>query len=166
VNLSLSDGQILNFDNIDGTARHDPNMTYYNPDGQLDDIGHNNLTKSDSNSTTNSYYNENGIADMRAPINALVGVFLDDKNPATSTPPSNLDFSSDASRDFDTLQPKLKQIFYIGDGMNGAGGHQKFVVPKGATRLYLATWDFYEWNNNAGNRNIKISVPGQIVTVK
>jgi hypothetical protein len=164
--MGLNEGDVLNFDNIDGTAQHDPNQPYYTPDGQLDDIGHNNLTRSDSNSYTQTYYNENGIADMRAPINALVGVFLDDKDPSTTSAPSNLDFSSDASRDFDTLKPQLKQIFFIGDGLNSAGGHQKFVVPKGATRLFLATWDFYEWNNNAGYRNIKISRPTQIITVK
>ena len=36
------------------------------------------------------------------------------------------------------------------------GVPQKFRAPEGATRLYLATWDFYEWNNNAGERTVKI----------
>src|SRR5436305_1499833 len=64
VKMGLAEGQVLTFDSIDGTARHDPNLAYYNPDGQLDDIGHN---------TAGS---EHGIADVQCPINALVGVFL------------------------------------------------------------------------------------------
>jgi hypothetical protein len=50
--------------------------------------------------------------------------------------------------------------------LNSKGIKQNFVVPAGATRLYLASWDFYEWNNNAGYRNVRISRPGRLVTVK
>jgi hypothetical protein len=104
---------------------------------------------------------------MKAPINALVGVFLDDNQPnLTPTPAKNLDFSTSASRDFSTLKPDLKQIFFIGDGMNSNGQTQEFVVPQGATRLFLATWDFYEWNNNAGARDVVVIRPMRIVTVK
>ncbi len=28
---------------------------------------------------------------------------------------------------------------------------EQFVVPPNATRLYLASWDGYEWNNNLGS---------------
>jgi len=154
INLRLSDGMSLNFDSIDGTVRHDPNLAYFSPDGELTDIGHN---------TAGS---ENGIADVTAPINALVGIFLTDDAPNLTKAPKPLDFSTDASRDFEVLKPQLKQIFFIGDGKMKDGRAQQFVVPKGATRLYLATWDFFEWNNNAGNRNVKIINPDKIVTVK
>ena len=43
---------------------------------------------------------------------------------------------------------------------------QQFIVPKGATRLYLATWDFFEWNNNAGTRNVQVNRPERIIMVK
>lgn len=152
--LPLIAGEELVFDSIDGDARHDPNMASYNPDGQLNSIGYN---------TAGS---EHGIADMRAPINALVAVFLTDERPDKSAAPSKLDFSTSASRDFATLKPQLKQIFFIGDGKNSAGMQQKFVVPEGATRLFLATWDFYEWNNNAGSRLVTVSRPGKIITVR
>jgi hypothetical protein len=95
-----------------------------------------------------------------------VGLFLDDSQPNTTSAPTNLDFSTPASREFTELQPKLKQIFFIGDGKNSNGARQEFIAPKGATRLFLATWDFYEWNNNAGSRNIRITRPMQIITVK
>lgn len=166
VGLALADGAVLTFDSIDGLANHDPNDTSYQPDGNLNDIGHNNLTPSDSNSKGATYYNENGIADVRAPINALVGVFLTDEAADPATTPANLDFSSTDSRNFQKLEPKVAQIFFIGDGLDANGKQQSFVVPKGATRLFLATWDFYEWNNNAGTRTVKVSRPDQIVMVK
>ena len=43
---------------------------------------------------------------------------------------------------------------------------QQFIVPKGATRLYIATWDHYEWNNNQKHREVKVERPQQIITVK
>jgi hypothetical protein len=154
VNLPLVEGQKLTFDSIDGTARHDPSLAMFSPDGELGAIGHN----------TNG--DEHGIADTNAPINALVGLFLTDAQPDATATPSKLDFTSEASRDFTSLQPQLKQIFFIGDGLNSKGQQQEFIVPKGATRLFLATWDFYEWNNNFGGRMVKVSRPQQVVLVK
>jgi hypothetical protein len=154
VNMTVTEGDKLTFDGIDGQVRHDPNLPFFDPDGQLNSIG----------SNTNG--SENGIADTKAPINALVGLFLDDRQPNWSSAPSKLDFSTAASRNFETLQPKVKQIFFIGDGKNSSGARQEFVVPPGATRLYLATWDFYEWNNNYGFRNIRVKRPEKIITVK
>jgi hypothetical protein len=87
----------------------------------------------------------NGINTTRAPIQSLVGIFLDDRVPNTYTQAASLDFSTAASRDFSTLSPGLKQVFYIGDGMNSAGQLQEFVVPTGATRLYLGIMDEKGW---------------------
>ncbi|HMB95255.1 MAG TPA: hypothetical protein VKK61_04375, partial [Tepidisphaeraceae bacterium] len=155
------------FDSIDGTARHDPGLQFASPDGDLtEQIGHNNSTPIYNNNYGTQMYNENGIADAWIPINALIGVFLDDSQPNLTPAPANLDFRSDASRDFATLKPQLKQIFFIGDGLDSSGNRQQFIVPPGATRLYLATMDYYEWNNNAGARNIKVNRPATIITVK
>lgn len=168
VAMPVTGGAGFTFDNIAGTVRHDPNLAYYEPDGQLNSIGHNINTRDSSQAyNKNAYTNENGLSDMTAPINALVGVFLDDNAPNSSmAAPENLDFSSAASRDFAKLQPKLRQIFFIGDGVNSSGTKQEFVAPQGATRLFLATWDFYEWNNNAGYRIVKVNRPGTVITVK
>lgn len=155
VPMPVSPGDILEFDSIAGTVRHDPNLPDFSPDGELADIGRN---------TAGS---ENGIADTTAPINALVGVFLSDQAPnRTGTPTPDRSFATEAGRDFVQLNPQLKQVFFIGDGVNSGGTKQRFVVPPGATRLFLATWDFYEWNNNSGYRIVKVKRPGSVVLVK
>jgi hypothetical protein len=155
VPMPVTPGDVLEFDSIAGTVRHDPNLPYFSPDGELSDV---------SGNTNGS---ENGIADTSAPINALVGLFLNDNAPnRTATPTADRSFSTEAGRNFDQLNPQLKQIFFIGDGATSGGTKQRFVVPPGATRLFLATWDFYEWNNNAGYRIVKVKRPGRVVLVK
>jgi hypothetical protein len=166
VNMKVEEGFVFHFDSIDGVARHDPGLSYFQPDGDLTDIGHNNLTLVHANNYMPTLYSENGIADVVAPVNALVGLFLSDERPDKTPTPPSLDFSTDQSRDFTRLEPQLKQIFFIGDGLNSNAEPQDFVAPKGATRLYIATWDFYEWNNNAGSRNIKVIRPMRIITVQ
>ena len=169
VAIPLNSNSPITFDAISGTARHDPNLADYQPDGQLSDIGHNNLTTSYSGNYAASWTNENGLADMTAPIDSLVGVFLDDNDPTLGNAPmpENLDYSSDASRNQTSYSPKLRQIFFIGDGLTDDGKtQQQFIPPKGATRMYLATWDFYEWNNNSGSRLVQVNVPSRIITVK
>ena len=99
--------------------------------------------------------NENGIAAVTAPLNALMGVFLDDTQPDQSAAPAGLDFSV-IGLDFDTLAPQLKQVFFIGDGV-GSNGIQHFLVPVGATRLFLGTMDGYGWYNNVGEFSANVS---------
>lgn len=159
VPLSVQPGQWIEFDNIAGTVRHDPSLTDYSPDGQLDDIGR------------NTRGNENGIGDVSAPINALVGVFMGADAPNTTAAPAvdatvTKAAETESGRDFIEMKPASKQIFFVGDGINSSGTRQRFQVPAGATRLFLATWDFYEWNNNSGYRIVRVSRPGSVVTVK
>lgn len=94
---------------------------------------------------------ENGISSVTAPINALVGVFLDVTRPDNLPAPGSLDFST-IRLDFASFAPALRQVFFIGDGLTGtgAGVAQNFVIPSGATRLYLGTMDGFEWSNNLG----------------
>ncbi|HEY3242752.1 MAG TPA: hypothetical protein VGM03_05305 [Phycisphaerae bacterium] len=48
------------------------------------------------------------------------------------------------------VMPGLRQPFFIGDGLTGTGSGavQQFLVPDGATRLFLGTIDGCEWSNN------------------
>lgn len=93
---------------------------------------------------------QNGISTGNMPVDSLIGVFLGASAPNTSAAPANRDFNSAALRDFTTLSPLLKQSFFIGDGKTTGGTVQKFVVPSGATRLFLGTVDGSGWYNNAG----------------
>ncbi len=87
----------------------------------------------------------NGINTTYAPLNAMMGIFLDDNPPNTTAMAPPLDFSTDAERNFTTLSPQLKQVFYIGNGLTDAGNLQTFVAPPGATRLFIGTMDMEGW---------------------
>lgn len=93
---------------------------------------------------------------------ALIGVFTSDGIPELgkeSTLPESLDFDPlQTGRDFRSLSPKLLQVFFIGDGKTRKGIRQHFVVPKDATRLFLATNDcpggFFD---NTGGFTVSVS---------
>jgi PEP-CTERM motif len=113
---------------------------------------------------------ENGIGDLIAPIDSLVGVFLGPAQPNLSPAPvGTLDFSTLASRDFASLSPLLKQPFFIGDGRRNDGlSVQQFIAPAGATRLYLGTMDGFGWWNNSGSFEVtatNVPEPATIVLV-
>jgi Flp pilus assembly protein TadG len=153
-NIAINPGSTLTFDGVNGGANNFSSSTLYDADGNTGWI------------CNNSNGSEDGISDMTAPINCLVGVFLDDNQPSLSPAPASLDFSSATARDFSSLKPTLKQIFFIGDGRRSTGEVQNFVVPAGATRLYIATWDSYEWNNNVGSFNLTVHTSGKVTMVK
>jgi hypothetical protein len=102
---------------------------------------------------------ENGISDVNAPIDSLVGVFLDDDRPDTSPAPPALDFHR-IGLGFLSLSPQLKQVFFIGAGtVRGKKPvARRFLVPKGATRLFLGTMDGFQWNNNQGSFTVTVTI--------
>lgn len=153
--VTLEAGMALTFDGISGTGQNNPSGGGYGPDGNSSWIEQN-FTGA-----------EHGMSNLRAPINSLVGVFLTDSQPNQSSAPSQmLDFSSASSRDFTTLSPQLKQPFFIGDGETSSGVKQQFIVPVGATRLFLANMDGYEWNNNSGSRTVSITKAARVQVVE
>jgi hypothetical protein len=99
---------------------------------------------------------ENGISGLRVTVSALIGVFLDSQLPTTTTAPNDLNFEV-LTRDFLTLSPELKQVFFIGDGKTSSSVNQKFYVPNGATRLFLGTADGSQWVNNGGGFTTNIT---------
>lgn len=99
---------------------------------------------------------ENGIAGVRAPVNSLLGVFLDDSQPDLLAAPAGLDFET-TGLDFISLAPMLRQVFFIGDGYTSGSIQQQFFVPVGATRLFLGTMDGYGWFNNVGAIGITVT---------
>lgn len=110
--------------------------------------------------------NLGGKSNIKAPLNALLAVFISDDDPSATAAPAMLDFTSAGSRNYTELSPLLKQTFYIGDGQaNGVA--QTIVVPAGATRLYFGSMDPYGWHNNSGTCTIDVtSIGGEITLVK
>jgi hypothetical protein len=53
----------------------------------------------------------------------------------------------------------LKQPFFIGDGLTGTGtgAVQDFIVPSGATRLFLGTMDAFGWFDNSGQFTVTVN---------
>jgi serine/threonine protein kinase len=100
---------------------------------------------------------QNGLADLTAPIDALIGVFLDDSVPSSFAPPAPLVFGPAPTREFLTLQPALRQPFFIGRGLTSRGVAQQFIAPRGATRLFLGTMDSHDWTDNVGGFTVTVT---------
>ena len=84
----------------------------------------------------------NRIAGFTGPANLwLVGLFLDDTLPTFAPARRVYSASEYASPSFTDIQ--VGQVFFIGDGVTGTGSGsvQQFLVPDGATRLFLGTVD-------------------------
>lgn len=109
-------------------------------------------------------YDRNSIAGASVQLNSLIGVFLDNSEPAGAAPP-DMDYSAGYS--FAASSPGLRQAFYIGDGLTGtgSGGVQQFFVPTGATRLFLGSSDGGGWQNNTGSFSVTIDGPGLATAV-
>jgi hypothetical protein len=90
-----------------------------------------------------------GIVDHQRTL-FVTGVFLGERpGPA----PGALDFSEAAlGMSFAQLTPQLGQSFFIGDGLTGtgSGAQQRFVIPAGATKLYLGFADAPGFQGNPG----------------
>lgn len=119
--------------------------------------------------------NLGGISGYQGPQGPLVGLFLNNDNPASSPAPAALNFTpSGIGTEFSSLAPALGQVFYIGDGLTGTGSGaiQKFIAPIGATRLFLGIADgfsfsgvpgFYEDNDGSFKVTVSTSVPATAV---
>lgn len=152
--ITITSGSTITFDGISGGANNFSSDITYTADGNTGWV-------------INNYNgNENGIADLNAPINSIIGVFLTDKKPKDKDYPPAMDFSTSTSRDFTSLAPELHQPFFIGDGRTSSGEVQQFIAPEGATRLFIGTMDGWEWNNNIGGFNLTAHAKGKIITVK
>lgn len=92
-----------------------------------------------------------GLSGVTANWNALLAVFITDAVPG-GVAPASLNFSpAGLTRDFASLSPLLNQVFFIGDGVTSGAVVQQFIVPAGATRLFLGTLDGSGWFNNTGS---------------
>ena len=61
----------------------------------------------------------------------------------------------------------LEFVFFIGDGLRADGVTlQDFIVPAGATRLYIGVMDGQQWSDNSGSLSTTVTKPTVITTVK
>jgi hypothetical protein len=110
-----------------------------------------------SNLTSHQGGAEHGISDITAPMNSLLGLFLGDERPDRTRPPKPFKRRGSGANSL-TISPELKQVFFIGSGTTKEGARRRYLVPTGATRLYLGVMDGYEWNNNQGSFFVNVSV--------
>jgi uncharacterized repeat protein (TIGR03803 family) len=131
---------LLTVTNVSGT------ITLNNGGGHNDADGTNNYFV--STSYISSYAGISGI--IMPGAGAIVGVFEPATAP-TGVSPATLDFTV-IGTNFNSLSPVLYQTFYIGDGLtgDGSGSLQQFVIPTGATRLFLGIADAISWNGAPG----------------
>jgi len=149
--VSIEDGATFIFSATGSVSRGSP-LPFFGPDGETNSISH--------------YLGaENGIADVTAPFECLVGVFLGTNEPDINPTPQPLDFSTATNQDYLILTPALQQPFFIGDGLTSFGTVQQVIAPSGATRLFLGTIDEYSWYNNEGSFTVQVvQVPQLSIT--
>lgn len=159
--LPITPGASLNF-SFSGNVSYLPGTGVSGPDGNTGFVLYNHIY------TGYSGGREHGKSNLTAPITSVVGIFLNDAIPTSQgTPPPDLDFTSPESRDFAKLSPELRQPFFIGDGMRADGATlQDFVVPDGATRLFIGVMDGQQWSDNTGSFTTTVTLPMAIRLVR
>ena len=121
-------GEIIIFQ-VTGEVSYNGGGDFFGPDGSL--VG--------GTQMGGGYAGISGITHSSRSM-FLIGVFVNDQDPSCCTAPPALDFSNDS---FANLAPSTNQTFFIGDGLigTGTGDPQRFLVPTGATRLFLGFAD-------------------------
>lgn len=90
----------------------------------------------------------------------LIGVFLGPNPPSGLAPPPYVDFGG-AAKDLPVLEPLLQQPFFIGSGITSGGTRKTFVIPDGASRLFLAVMDDSSCNSdNTGSFQVSVTAIG------
>jgi hypothetical protein len=162
--IPITPGATITLSNVSGQGNNDfTQSTEYDATGNAD--GYTANYRDEAANTIE----EHGIADAYMPLNAVNAVFLGNGVPDANPAPAALDFSSQAERDYTAntnngeavnngqFAPKVQQVFYVGNGLTSTGQQETFIVPTGATRLFLGTMDGHEWSNNSGAFTVTIS---------
>ena len=138
----LSGQTVLTFSSVTGTVTINvgSGSNANNPDG---------IGAAPADSDTSSVGGISGIAAPHAGY--LVGIF-ETANEPFDPAPSILNFTMSGTS-FTSLSPALNQTFFIGDGLtgNGTGAIQQFMIPAGATRLFLGIADAANYHGAPGS---------------
>ena len=158
--LDVTPGTILNF-SASGLTSNTGSSGNIGPNGNGSFATH-------MSGSPDGNYNglQNGIQTVTAPLSALIGVFLTDAQPNTQTPPATAKaYNGTTVNSANYTALATQQPFYVGSGQNSSGKTQSFVVPAGATRLYLSIFDTYENNNNPGSLSVGVTQQGKVTLV-
>lgn len=154
ISVSGSGGKAVRFTNVTGAWTCLTGGANNGPDG---------ATCAGSSTNVGSFKGIAGLTHSSRTM-FLAGVFLD-ANETADPAPARLDVSNYNATA--TLQPGLGQTFFIGDGLSASNTLQEFIVPVGATRLFLGIVDGSGfqgnpccWDDNSGS----MSVTWEVVT--
>jgi putative Tad-like protein involved in Flp pilus assembly len=104
------------------------------------------------NNSPNSPGPENGVADAIMYEDATMGLFLTNNAPNLATAPAMVDWTQSSQSNQATYSNLAVQApFLIGTGQTTGSVVKQFLVPPGATRLFIGVWDGYEYYNNSGS---------------
>lgn len=151
-------GTYITFTNLAGTTSVVPGSVPYSGPGGDTSIAVNHGENWDL--SFNNPGPENGIGDAIMYEDATMGVFLTNNAPNLSTAPSGQPNWTTGTLANKTVYSKIvvQQPFMIGNGQTTSGVVKQFLVPPGATRLYMAIWDGVEYNNNGGSLTGTVTV--------
>ena len=160
-------GTYITLTNLGGQTSILPGyVNNYGPAGEPDRILHHGQNY-DSNPNPPYPNTEHGIGDAKMPADAMMGVFLTNNAPDTANAPPAVDWTDAAHANQATYSNIVPQEpFLIGNGQTTGGTTQQFLVPAGATRLYLGIWDGTEYSNNGGTLTGTIGVQQKVMLVQ
>ena len=162
--ITVTPGATITLSNVVGQGNND-----FTQSAEYDATGNDNGYSANYDDAASKGVAEHGIADATMPLNSVNAVFLGSSLPDSNTPPSTLDFSTQAERDYTAgtnngqaelngeFAPQLQQVFYVGNGQTSTAAQESFIVPAGATRVFLGTMDGWEWSNNSGGFTVTIT---------
>ncbi len=165
--ITVVPGTYITMTNVSGTSSIYPgHVDTTGPDGDTSLILHHGENY-DGNPDPPYPNPEHGVGDAKMPSDALMGLFLTDTAPDQTTAPAAADWTDAAHANQASYTDLQNQApFLIGNGQTTGGTTQQFLVPPGATRLYLAVWDGVEYNNNSGGLSGTINVKQKVVIVQ
>jgi hypothetical protein len=163
-NITVTPGATITLTNVIGQGNNDwTQSAEYSATGEYDG------SQADYDDEASNGVSEHGMSDVTMPLNAVSAVFLGSTVPDLNTAPGTLNFSTQAEQDYTAgtnngealingeFAPQLQQVFYVGNGQTSTGQQESFVVPAGATRVFLGTMDGHEWSNNSGGFTVTLT---------
>ena len=98
IGLALTAGTSMTFDNVTGAANYNNQTPAGTADGDPTTI------------VSDIIEGENGISNINAPIDSVIGVFMSDSAPVAGQAPADLDFTTDTERNFNSISPGVESI--------------------------------------------------------